>query len=286
LGKKNRFVSKEKHSPVPFSALSSFKSVIFDLDGVIVDSEMVHPRTFESALAKYGVKISDHHWKRVYTGIGSYAIFDDLVKKHGIAEDALALVRKRNAIYLREIRKNKLPTIRGFPGFYKLLVNNNVEVVVASGGHANHVKESLRSAGMAHVPFVAIENVKRGKPSPEIFLLAAKRLGVKPSECIVFEDSLAGMEAASRAGMPCVALCTTMPARELKGRAGLIINDFRAARLKRLIALLLERKEIAKKPGDNLAMPVKRAASGAGKEARVSSRQKARIRLVKKGARR
>jgi beta-phosphoglucomutase-like phosphatase (HAD superfamily) len=165
-------------------------------------------------------------------------------------------------------------------------LNNGIGVAVASGGHANHVKESLGSVGMARVPFVAIENVKHGKPSPEIFLLAAKRLGVKPSECIVFEDSLAGMEAASRAGMPCVALCTTLPRHELAGRAGLIIRNFKSASLGRLVASLLEKNDA--KQGKLLAKRRKRTAHGAGKKARGSGRKrnKARIRLGKKGARR
>jgi beta-phosphoglucomutase-like phosphatase (HAD superfamily) len=227
---------------VPFSALTSFKAVIFDLDGVIVDSEMVHPRTFERALAAYGVKIDNAHWKRHYTGIGSYAIFDDLVKRHHIPEDARELVKRRNDIYMQEIQRNRLPVILGFPQVHRMLVKNGIKEAVASGGHANHVKESMLSAGIKGVPFVAIEHVKKGKPSPEIFLRAAKKIGVKPNECIVFEDSLSGMEAASRAGMPCVALSTTMPRRELARRAALVVKDFRAKRLQRLLALLLAGK--------------------------------------------
>lgn len=237
---------KKAHAkPVPFSALTSFKAVIFDLDGVIVDSEMVHPRTFERALHKYGIRIENAHWKRAYTGIGSYAIFDDIVKKYKIKEDARELVKKRNEIYLAEIRKNKLPVVAGFAEVHKLLAENAVKEAVASGGHTNHVEESLRSAGLKRMPFVAIEQVKRGKPAPEIFLKAAKRIRVKPSECIVFEDSLSGVEAAARAGMPCVALSTTMPEKELKGRAALIVRNFKSKKLRKLLEVLLARRKPA-----------------------------------------
>lgn len=241
--KNSRGMRKKNFKPVPLSALSSFKAVIFDLDGVIVDSEMVHPRTFERALAKYGVKINNAHWKRAYTGIGSPAIFKDLIRRYGIKEDARTLVKRRNAIYLAEIRKNKLPIIKGFAEVHHLLVENGIKEAVASGGHANHVEESLRSAGLKGVPFVAIEHVKNGKPSPEIFLRAAKKIRVKPSECIVFEDSLSGVEAAAAAGMPCVALTTTMRARELTGRAALVVRNFRSRKLKKLLAVLLEWRE-------------------------------------------
>ena len=240
---------KKKIAPVPFSALTSFKAVIFDLDGVIVDSEMVHPRTFELALARYGIKIDNAHWKRAYTGIGSYAIFDDLVKKYKIHEDARELVKKRNAIYLAEIRRNRLPVIEGFKEFRHELVQHGVKEAVASGGHTNHVEESLRSVGMGNTMFVSIEMVKKGKPSPEIFLRAAKRIRVKPSECIVFEDSLSGVEAAARAGMPCVALSTTMSARQLRGRATLIVKNYKSKKLKRLLDLLLARKNAPRASG-------------------------------------
>jgi len=241
---------RRARKPAPFSALSSFKAAIFDLDGVIVDSEMVHPRTFERALSKYGIRIENEHWKRAYTGIGSYAIFDDIVKKYGIREDAATLVKKRNDIYLAEIRKNRLPVIAGFPRVHAMLSENGIKEAVASGGHANHVQESMRSAGIGKMPFVAIEHVRKGKPAPEIFLKAARRLRVKPSECIVFEDSLSGVEAAARAGMPCVALSTTMRKNELEGRAALIVNNFRSKKLKKLLAVLIgKRGGGAKKKG-------------------------------------
>jgi HAD superfamily hydrolase (TIGR01509 family) len=263
-GGRGRAGSERLARPVPFAALSSFKAVIFDLDGVIVDSETVHPRTFELALAEYGVKIDNRLWKRAYTGIGSYAIFDDLVKKYGIKEDARELVKKRNEIYLAEIKRNRLPVIAGFPEVHRLLSDAGIKEAVASGGHANHVKESLRSAGLEGMPFVAIEQVRRGKPAPEIFLLAAKRLGVKPSECIVFEDSLSGVEAAARAGMPCVALSTTMPAGELRARAALVARDFRSKRLKSLLAALLGKGARAKGKGG----PRTRKTGPGGKRAR------------------
>ena len=237
---RGRGAKRKVHAkPVPFSALSSFKAVIFDLDGVIVDSEMVHPRTFERALEKYGIRIDNAHWKRAYTGIGSYAIFDDLVKKYKINEDARELVKKRNEIYMEEIQRNRLPVISGFHEVHRMLVENGVKESVASGGHINHVEESMRSAGLKNMPFVAIEQVKRGKPAPEIFLKAARRLRVKPSECIVFEDSLSGVEAAARAGMPCIALTTTMTARQLRGKAALIVRNYKSKKLRKLLAVLL-----------------------------------------------
>lgn len=244
--KEGRAEKRRAFKPVPISALSSFKAVIFDLDGVIVNSELVHPKTFEKALEEYGVKIGRRLWKRNYTGIGSYAIFEDLVRKHNIPKSPQELVRIRNEIYMKHIQKEGLELIEGFPKFRDMLCRKKILQAVASGGHENHIRESLKQAGMADVPFVAIEHVKKGKPSPETFLLAAQRLKVKPSECIVFEDSLSGTEAAARAGMPCIALSTTLPKKELAPRAALVVKNFKSRRLLALIKKLLIKRKAEK----------------------------------------
>jgi len=78
---------------------------------------------------------------------------------------------------------------------------------------------------------------------------------VKPTECIVFEDSLSGMEASARAGMPCVALSTTMDPRELRGRAALIVKNYKSKKLKKLLALLLATKRDAHAAGKRKVGP-------------------------------
>lgn len=228
--------------PVPFSAISTFKAAIFDLDGVVMDSQPLHLKTFNKALEPLGVRIDNRAWKEKYPGVGSYAVFEDVFSRNGINASVKNYVERRAGIYYDELKKARVPEIAGFGAFRQELEANGIGVAVASGGHTNHVRESLRSAGLGKVPFVAIEQVKRGKPAPEIFLKTAKRLRVKPSECIVFEDALSGMQAAAAAGMPCVALATTLPESKLRGKAALVVMDFRDRKLKRLLAVLLAKR--------------------------------------------
>jgi HAD superfamily hydrolase (TIGR01509 family) len=214
--------------------LISFKAVIFDLDGVIVDSEKAQFDTFNALLRHFGIRLARSYWKNECTGIGSPAIMGNVFKMNGISEDPRLWVKKRAAIYKKYVEKHGLPEIAGFHSFCNLLRKNKIKVAVASSGHKPHVAASLRAIGFPKIPYVGLEDVKKVKPAPDLFFLAAKRLGVKPGECLVFEDSLSGVEAASRARMPCVALATTVPSKALKGKAALIVKDFNSPALKRM----------------------------------------------------
>lgn len=225
-------------NPVPIASLSSFRAAIFDLDGVMVDSEKAHLETFNSVLADFGVKISPSHWARNYTGVGSRAIMKDIVSKHGIPALPEALVERRAEVYQQHIDSKGLPAMPGLLQAVRLLEKEQVKVMVASSGQKSHVKSSLKSLGLEHIPFLGLEDVAHPKPDPELFLLAAQKLGVSPSGCIVFEDSLAGVEAAARAQMACIALSTTVTRKELEGRAALVVNSFKSPALLKLLSRL------------------------------------------------
>jgi HAD superfamily hydrolase (TIGR01509 family) len=264
----------------PFFAPSSFKAVIFDLDGVVVDSERAHRKTFNQVFGKFKVHVDKKDWARNYTGVGSHAVVRDVFEKNRIGMGVEEGVKLRAKLYQGHIEKHGLPVIPGFLQFCSMLQDNGIKVAIGSGTRRSHIRATLKSIGAGRISYVGHEDVEHHKPAPETFLLAAKRLGVKPSECIVFEDSLAGMEAASRAGMPCVALCTTLPRRELSGKASLVISDFRDAKLKRLVAALLEKKRQAGRRRRTAFAALKKSGASGGK------RIEKRIRLGKKGARR
>ncbi len=222
--------------------MKKFKAAIFDLDGVIVDSEKPHFDTFNQILAHFGIRLTQRYWKTACMGIGSYAIMEKVFRKNGITENSGRWVEKRAALYMRYVEKNGLPEIDGFQDFYGFLKAHKIKVAVASGGHKRHIAASLRAIGLPLVRFAGLEDVKRRKPAPDLFLLAAKKLHVKPSECIAFEDSLAGVKAVSRAGMPCIALSTTVSRKAFMGKAVLIVSDFRSAALKKLMQRLISRR--------------------------------------------
>jgi len=232
---------------VPFTALSDFRAVIFDLDGIIVDSEVPHLTTFNVVLKKLGVQIEARTWKQNYMGVGSYNIMKDVFRRHGITGNVEPIVKERQAIYQKYIEEKGLLPIKGFHRFFSLLEKSGIKVIVASGGHKPHIAAALKSIGLPHLKFVGLEDVKNAKPHPEIFQLAAKKLNLKPNQCVVFEDSLAGVAAARAAEMPCISLSTTIPQKMLEGRAAAVFTNYNSPALKKLI-----RKLISKNAGEKI----------------------------------
>ncbi len=237
---------------VPLSSISKIRAVIFDLDGVVVDSEKAHLATFNKVLRPLGINISSKEWGLNYTGIGSVRIMEDVFKKNGIKGSAKELVQKRAKAYQQHLEQKGLPQIEGFKEFYSFISHHKVKSIIASGGHRQHIAASLNSIGLPSMDFVGLEDVRHPKPSPEVFLLAARRLGIKPSECIVVEDSLSGVRAAASAGMGCIALSTTLPSATLRGKASVVFKNYRSSGFCRLAARLIygKKKNSEKKAGN------------------------------------
>ncbi len=227
---------------VPISKVRSIKAVIFDLDGVIVDSEGAQRRTFNKIFLNFGVQVSKAHWAKHYTAVGAFAVIEDVFRRNGIREDVGEWVAKRAEIYSRHIRERGLPAVPGFSGFYRLLKKKGIKMAIASGSQREIIAATIRSIGLPNLVYFGIDDVKRRKPAPDLFLLAARQLGVKPGECLVFEDAPAGFEAALVAGMPCIALTTTNSKSAISGKAALIAKDFRSQALKRLTLRLISRQ--------------------------------------------
>ncbi len=222
-------------------SVKKLAAVIFDLDGVVVGSNRLHFLTFNKVLLRFGAQVGKKFWRENCTGTGPFAVFEQAFARKGIDEDVPSFVEERAALYRSEVKKGKLRPIAGFPKFHAFLQKNRIRTIIASGEQRKTVAASLGAVGFPKLPFVCIDDVKRGKPAPDLFLLAARKLGARPSECAVFEDAPAGIKAASRAGMPCVALSTTVPRSMLKGKAALVVKDFNSPALKKMF-LNLTRK--------------------------------------------
>jgi|GEM_PF-81696 len=282
-GRGRKKPQENMRKPAPLSSLKNFRAAIFDLDGVVVNSEGAHLQSFNELLAPLGVKISRKEWNERYTGIGSRAIFRDVCARNNLRGSVEEWVAKRSEVYHDVVVRNGLKETQGFSSFFKLLEKNGIKCAIASGGHKPHILESMMAINMPRVEFVGLEDVKNAKPSPETFLLAAQKLKVKPSECIVFEDSLAGMRAAAAAGMPCVALSTTLPRAKIVGKAALIVNNFASPVLKKSVAKLLAKsgaKKKAKAQADWL-FPEKRKKTGRNARRKRTAKSRAQGRKAK-----
>jgi len=213
------------------------KAIIFDFDGVIAHSEPIHRKSFNMTLKQLGITIPQKLYWEKYVGLGSLSIMEDIFRTHGIRRSARFWVRKRMKVFRELVKKEGVKPVKGFMKFNRLLDKIGMKKIIASGGYRKNVLIMLKCLKLdKEFQFISREDVKKRKPDPEALLLAAKKLGVKPSECLVFEDSPYGIEAARRAGMKCVALTTSLD-RSYFEKSCVVVKDFREINLNFLKSL-------------------------------------------------
>ncbi|MFD9325282.1 HAD family hydrolase [Streptomyces sp. NPDC060065] len=182
-------------------------AVVFDLDGTLVDSE---PNYFEAGrrtLAEYGV--TDFTWSdhESYVGISTQETLALWQERYGLMATLDTLLTDTNRRYLELARASTrvYPEMRKF---VELLAGDGVPMAVASGSSPEAIEAILTGTGLAaHLPtVVSSDEVAHGKPAPDVFLEAARRLGAAAADCVVLEDAAPGAAAAHAAGMRCIAI--------------------------------------------------------------------------------
>jgi HAD superfamily hydrolase (TIGR01509 family) len=191
-------------------------AVLFDMDGVLVDSEPIIRAAAIRALAEFGVSARDEDFAP-FVGAGEDRFVGGVAELHG--KKFVPEMKARTYDWYVKL----LPTMgKAYPGgkeLIELLNSRGIRCAVASS--ADKVKVEANLTQLLHVPldcFATIvmgEDVKRLKPFPDIYLEAARRLGVAPAACCVIEDAINGVKAAKAAGMRCVAVKTSFSAEEL-----------------------------------------------------------------------
>ncbi|WP_217250216.1 HAD family phosphatase [Streptomyces sp. AC602_WCS936] len=182
-------------------------SVVFDLDGTLVDSEPNYYEAGRRTLAEYGV--ADFTWAEheEYVGISTQETVTDWTRRYGLRAPVEELLAVKNRHYLELARTSAraYPEIRKF---VELLAGEGVPLAVASGSSPEAIEAILARTGLdARLgTVVSADEVARGKPAPDVFLEAARRLGADPADCVVLEDAAPGAAAAHAAGMRCIAI--------------------------------------------------------------------------------
>ena len=184
-----------------------FAAVIFDMDGVLVDSEPLHFASTNAVLAPHGARL-EHDDYVGYMGMEEEAFFTELARRFELEVPAALLARRRLALTLERMAAEPLPPT---PGALECLVGLSVQglgLAVASAATRAQVELVVRllGAGALFGTLVSGDEVRAGKPAPDLFLEAARRLDVSPSECLVVEDSVRGVRAARAAGMQVLAM--------------------------------------------------------------------------------
>ena len=184
------------------------ESVIFDMDGLMIETEHLQSQAFEHVLRGHGIEPQFNEDGVIQT-VGLTAR-DNLVifkEKHGIDEGVDTLLSKKQAVYGELLKQNIAPK-EGLLDLIKALKQGNLRLAVASSSSLEHIELVLKELGVSEDfdTVVSGETVSRGKPHPDIFLEAAKRLNVQPGNCVVFEDAESGVVAAKAAGMKVIAI--------------------------------------------------------------------------------
>lgn len=182
-------------------------SVIFDLDGTLVDSEPNYYESGRRTLERHGV--AEFTWEQHarFIGIGTLETLEILRERYGIQAPVEQLLTEQNALYL-ELARTGTEVFPEMRKFVERLRAEGVPMAVASGSSREAIDAVLAGTGLDTLltTVVSAEEVAHGKPAPDVFLEAAHRLGAEPGDCVVMEDAAPGALAARAAGMACVAV--------------------------------------------------------------------------------
>ena len=224
------------------------KAVIFDFDGVITDSEILHLRAFNQSLAQYGIEITKNDYYTMYLGFNDTDCYKLLIEKGLLKMDEQqinTLMIQKKKIF-EQLAKAEGKMIEGVRDFLNMLEQNNIPMAICSGSLLTEVEMVLEDARLRHLFEVVVsgEQVKKGKPDPEGFLLSLQRLNenrenpIMANQCIVIEDSHWGLEAAKAAGMHTIAVTNSYDAEQLSMAEKIVdrLNELSIDDLKQLCA--------------------------------------------------
>lgn len=181
--------------------------VVFDMDGVISDTERLHVECETILLSRYGIDPAAVLGDGRYMGVRDREFFSEVFDTHGVTADIDAAIAEKWALMVR-CPDSAIAPIPGALELIAELRRRGLTLALASASPQMFIERVLKCLSLtaAFAAVVSSDDVSRGKPAPDIFLAVARRLGVPPASCVVIEDSRNGMRAARRAGMKCVGL--------------------------------------------------------------------------------
>jgi beta-phosphoglucomutase family hydrolase len=220
---------------------SDKKAVIWDMDGVIVDTAQYHLKGWQIVFQKRGANYTEEDFRR-NTGMRSDSIIRRVLGEETAQGEIMKIIREKDETFRQLMGQN----IRPFPGVLNLITSlkeHGFKIAIASSAPMENIQ--LITQGLKiHNYFDAIISgweVTKGKPDPQTFLLAAEKLGIEAKNCIVIEDAISGVTASKRARMLCIAVTNTTPREELR-RADLIIDTLEEITIDDIERLLHQHK--------------------------------------------
>lgn len=216
-------------------------ALVFDVDGVIADTEALNARASVAMFEQlYGVKVQPEDF-RPFVGRGDERYVEGVAEKYGIKIDTQRAVQRRAENFFALLKSDPLPAA---PGVLELVEaarqRPDVKLAIATSGQKAKQFPVITGTGLRLEWFDAVitgDDVTRKKPDPEIYLLAATRLGLDPAVCVVFEDAPVGVQAARAAGCRCIAVTNTVSPEELS-EADIVVDSLACISLEDVEALV------------------------------------------------
>lgn len=211
------------------------KGAIFDMDGVVVDNHSYHFKAWMAFSQKYKFPLNEEIYRDKFNGKTNADLFRMIFGEISSSE-AKTYADEKEGMY-QELYKDHMRAHTGLVEYLDFLKKKKIRIALGTSAPTSNVDFTLDGLKLRHYFEVIVDGpqVERGKPDPQVYQLCALKLGLEPNACVVFEDSLAGLESGKLAGCEIVGVATSHKAHELEGKTQLIIHDFTEA--KRLFRL-------------------------------------------------
>lgn len=200
------------------------KAIIFDFDGVVVDTEPLYERAENRLFKEYGVVVDEEDWRK-FKGLSEEAFYQYIRDKFKI-KTPLEELKKRGREYLKEEFRKNIRYVDGFPEFFRTICGDYTTALVTSTSEEILTWIFNNTKIENNFDFVVTsQDVGNSKPHPEPYLKACRLIGIKPSEAVAIEDSINGIKSSTGAGILTIALATTFPPEELTD-ADFVARDY------------------------------------------------------------
>lgn len=217
------------------------RAIVFDFDGVIVNSEPLHEAALRAAVGELGMTLPHERYMEEYVGYDDRDCFRVIARDHGrtlstVELASLASVKRRSIeVAIREGRAH------AWPGAVELILaaRENGPIAVCSGARLHEIEPVLDQLKVRDCfsAIVTADDVARSKPDPACYVLTAARLGVQPRDCVAIEDTPTGASAARAAGMKVATVCQTVPAAALTAVSHRVFSSMKEISVSALLAL-------------------------------------------------